>query len=102
MIGNHLISHLSWAYGGFSATARDLMEPSGSVYRVQKASGDLFEAFVGALVQDSRDGLHLLVRWIRDMITSGALPSIGPEALRLIELEKHRTQLGKRGYDQVD
>lgn len=86
MIGKHLLSHLAWAYGGFGESALASMELPNRVFRTQKAgvSGSV-EAFVGALLQDTPDGLHLVVRWFRAMMTSGALPTVRPDA------EKHIT-----------
>lgn len=115
MLGNVLISHLAWAYGGFGSAARAAMNAPRGVFHTQKSAADLFEAFVGAVAQDQPDGFSRLMRWLRAIMISGALPSLADDARKHMEgeagwrnirscrmQEEIGSRLGKRGRDEEE
>lgn len=96
LISNLLLSHFAWAYGGFGDIARATMALPEGVFINQKATADLLEAFVGAVMQESPNAFYTIVRWFRDVLTSGALPSVLPSA------DQHIVDEIARRYDVVE
>lgn len=88
LVMNSTMSHICWAYGGFGDSARACMTHPTGIFRNQKSSADLFEAFVGALSQDGPDGEARLLDWLRAMLKAGVFLTLRSEAGDQVAREK--------------